>query len=116
MRCQFRGTRLSGASLLLLLASANPARVLKAQAVSIASVTGRVTDEPGASVPGAHIQVTSMDLGTVYIAQSNAEGIYTIASLPIGAYTLQAAFPGFQTYVQSGIVLRVGDNVQINIT
>jgi Carboxypeptidase regulatory-like domain len=100
----------------MVLVSANSTSVLNAQAVSIASVTGRVTDERGASVPGARIQVSSVDQGTVYTAVSNAEGIYTIASLPIGGYALQAIAPGFQTYVQSGIVLRVGDNVQINIT
>src|ERR1051326_1170867 len=116
MRCQFRGTRLSGASLLLLLASANPARGLHAQAVSIASVTGRVTDEPGAYIPGARLQITSAAFATAYNAVTNVEGLYTLASLPIGSYRLQAVAPGFQTYLQSGIALRVGDNVQINIT
>src|SRR5205814_5780219 len=67
-------------------------------------------------VAGARIQIGGVDTGTVYHALSNADGIYTIPNLPIGAYTLQAAVPGFQTYVESGIVLRVGDNVQINIT
>ena len=115
MYCKLGSTRLSGTTLLMVLAVANLTPALHAQAVSIASVTGRVTDERAASVPGASIRVTSVDLGTVYNAVTNAEGIYTIASLPIGAYTLQAVASGFQTYVQSGIALRVGDNVQINI-
>jgi hypothetical protein len=88
---------------------------LHAQAVSIATVTGRVTDEQGAIVPGASIRITRIDTGTVYDSASNGNGIYTLPSLPIGEYRLEATAPGFQTYVQSGILLRVNDSPQINI-
>ena len=80
---------------------------LFAQAVSIASVTGRVTDEQGALVAGAQIRMTGVETGAVYNAVSNADGIYTFPSLPIGAYRLESTVAGFQTYIQSGIVLRV---------
>src|SRR5260370_37960781 len=89
---------------------------LRAQAVSIATVTGRVMDQQGALVSGALIKLTGVDTGTVYNAATNTDGIYTFPSLPIGAYTLQSTVPGFQTYVQTGILLRVGDNIEINIT
>jgi hypothetical protein len=78
---------------------------LHAQAVSTATVTGRVTDEQGAVLSGAQIKVTGVDTGTVHTAVSNADGIYTIPSLSIGGYTFQATAPGFQTYVQTGIQL-----------
>ena len=89
---------------------------LFAQAVSIASVTGHVTDEQGALVAGAQIRMTGVDTGAVYSAVTNADGIYTFPSLPIGAYRLESTVAGFQTYVQSGIVLRVNDHVQIDVT
>ncbi len=88
---------------------------LYAQAVSIASVTGRVTDDQGATMAGAQIKMVGIETGSVANATSNADGMYTLPSLPIGAYTLEATFAGFQTYVQNGIVLRVGDQVQINV-
>lgn len=88
---------------------------LHAQAVSIATVTGRVTDEQGAIVPGAKIKITKIDTGTAYDAVTNGTGIYTLPSLPIGAYRLEATSAGFQTYVQNGILLRVNDSVQINV-
>jgi hypothetical protein len=88
---------------------------LHAQAVSIATVTGHVTDDQGAVLAGAQIRFTGVDTGAVYNEVTNSEGIYTVPRLPIGAYTLQAKYPGFQRYVQTGILLRVGDNVQINI-
>src|SRR5215831_17592027 len=102
-------------SLLLCFLELAPVRGLNAQAVSIATLTGRVTDEQGALVPGAQIRMTAVDTGVVFNAVANTDGIYTIPSLPIGAYTLQASSPGFQTYVQTGILLRVNDHVEINI-
>jgi len=53
-----------GLFLLLLMPCAPP---LHAQAVSIATVTGRVTDDQGAIVPGANIKITKIDTGTVGI-------------------------------------------------
>src|SRR5690349_11611290 len=88
---------------------------LYAQAVSIASVTGHVADEQGALVAGAAIKMSAVNTGAVYNAVTNADGIYTFPSLPIGAYTLEATESGFQTYIQSGILLRVNDHVQIDI-
>ena len=91
------------------------APALRAQAVSTATVTGRATDEQGALVTGAQIKLTGVDTGAISTAVTNQDGIYTLPNLPIGAYTLQTSFPGFQTHVQTGIVLRVNDHVQINV-
>ena len=89
---------------------------LQAQAVSIASVTGRVVDTSGAAVSGAQIKMTAVDTGQAHNVLSNAEGIYTIPSLPIGAYTLEVTASGFSTYVQKGITLQVNDAVQVNVS
>ena len=89
--------------------------LLFGQAVSIASVSGRVADDQAATIVGAQIRITGTDTGVVYTAASNADGLYAITNIPIGAYTLEATFSGFQTYVQNGIQLRVGDALQINI-
>jgi Carboxypeptidase regulatory-like domain len=87
-----------------------------AQAVSIASVTGRVVDSSGAIVSGAQIRMTAVDTGTVHDMVTGGDGVYTIPSLPIGGYTMEVTATGFQTYVQKGIVLQVNDAVQINVT
>ena len=86
---------------------------LRGQAVSVASVTGRVVDGQGAVITGALIKMVGVDTGTVSNSVSNSEGLYAIQGLSIGAYTLESTVPGFQTHVQKGIVLRVGDQVQI---
>src|SRR5436305_6277553 len=99
-------TTLSAIGATLTMALILGSRPLHAQAVSIATVTGHVADEQGAAMPGAQIKISAVDTGAVYNAVSNGEGIYTFPSLPIGGYTLQATVAGFQTYVQSGILLR----------
>ena len=84
---------------------------LKPQAVSIASITGRVVDEQGAVLPGAQIKLADAENGSIHNAVTNAEGIYTMASVPIGSYTLEATAPGFQTHIQTGVMLRVDPDV-----
>lgn len=90
--------------------------VLHGQAVSIASVTGRIVDPQGAVVAGAQVKLTAIETGGVHDATTNQDGIYTVPNLPVGAYRLEATGSGFQTYIQNGIVLRVNDNAQINVT
>ena len=107
---------LAGNLLLLTLLVIGNSPAVRAQAVSIASVTGRVVDPSGAVVSGAEIKMTAVDTGIVHNAVTNGSGIYTLPTLPIGAYTLQARAPGFQTYVQRGIVLQVNEAAQINVT
>jgi hypothetical protein len=104
-----------GAMLLAILALVN-SPVLLAQAVSIASVTGRISDASGAMLPGAHIKMTAVDTGIVHEITADASGSYGFPSLPIGAYTLEVTANGFETYQQKGIVLQVNDAVPINIT
>ena len=89
---------------------------LRAQAVATATVTGRIVDEQGSVVVGAEIKISGIDTGSVFTTSTNSDGIYVIPNLSIGAYTLQAGFPGFQTYVRTGILLRVNDHVDINVT
>src|SRR5438445_498636 len=77
-------------TLLLTFIALGNAPALHAQAVSIATITGRVTDQSGAVVTGAQIGITAVETGTAHNAVTNSDGIYTVPSLPIGAYTFQA--------------------------
>src|SRR5262249_40431348 len=44
-----------------------------------------------------------------------ADGTYVLPNLPVGPYRLQVSSPALNTYVQSGILLQVGNNVQVNV-
>src|SRR5688572_9729128 len=72
-------------------------------AQSTAGISGTVTDQSGAVLPGVEIAVRQTDTGTTRSAITNEAGSYTLTNLPIGPYRLEVSLPGFRTYVQTGI-------------
>src|SRR5438874_78437 len=75
-----------------------------------------VTDPSGSSVVGAHVTITEIDKHTVRSTVTDTLGKYTFPNLPVGPYRLEVKASGFKEYVQSGLVLQVGNNVQINVS
>ena len=87
-----------------------------AQAVANATIHGQVSDATGAAVPGAQVKATQTATMQISTTTSAPDGAYVLANLPIGPYNLEVSAPSFSVYVQSGISLQVGNNVQINIS
>src|SRR5712692_6275469 len=87
-----------------------------AQAVANAQIQGVVSDTTGAVIPGAQIKATQTEMGRVRTTLSGSDGSYVLPDLPVGPYRLEVSATAFANYVQSGIVLQVGNNVQINVS
>ena len=83
--------------------------------LSTAQLDGRVSDESAGVLPGATVTVTQTDTGLTRTVVTNADGTYVIPALPTGPYEVMAELPGFTTYVQTGLVLQVGDTATINM-
>ena len=81
-----------------------------------AQLSGQVTDQSGAAVAGAKVQVTNLNTNAARAAETTPEGNFAFAALPIGPYKLEVSREGFQTFVQSGIVLQVNSNPTVNVT
>jgi hypothetical protein len=79
-----------------------------------AEVSGRVTDESGAVLPGVTVTVTQTDTGFIRSVVTDGSGSYVMPNLPTGPYRLEVALQGFRTYVQTGIVLQVASSPVIN--
>src|SRR5262245_25616192 len=77
-------------------------------------ISGRVTDATGAVLPGVEVTVTQNQTGLVRTVVTNEAGLYSLPSLPIGPYRLEAALPGFRAFVQTGIVLQVNANIVVD--
>ena len=92
----------------------NPMQAL-AQAVANAEIHGTITDQTGAVIAGVQIKATQTETRQVRTTVSNNDGSYVLPNLPVGPYSLEATAQAFNHYVQSGIILQVGNNVQINI-
>jgi hypothetical protein len=81
---------------------------LAVQAQNTASVTGTVTDNAGAVVPGASIKLQDTRTGTNYFAKTASDGSYRLVDLPPGpGYTLTVTKDGFQTFVLNSLYLPV---------
>jgi hypothetical protein len=85
-------------------------------AQATAQVSGTVTDQSGARLPGAEVTATQTETGLSRTVVSNETGTYVLASLPTGPYKLEVALPGFRAFAQTGIVLDVNANPVINVS
>jgi Carboxypeptidase regulatory-like domain/TonB dependent receptor len=61
------------------------------------TITGRVTDQGGLSVPGATVTVTSTNLQGTRVAVTSTNGDFILPSLPPGPYTVTVELSGFGT-------------------
>jgi hypothetical protein len=76
---------------------------------SNAQLSGVVTDQSGALIPGVTITLTKTDTGVVTTALTNEAGVYNFQSVQPGAgYNVSAGLPGFQTLVYTGLELSIG--------
>ena len=111
-RSTFSGLLLLSISILCWLALPSSAR---AQAVAIAQVSGNVTDPTGGAIANAQVRMIETEKQAVHSTVTDAQGQYVLPGLPVGPYRLEVTVSGFKDYAQTGIVLQVNNNVQINV-
>jgi hypothetical protein len=104
-----------GAVLLIFAVLGGPGRLF-AQEIASAQISGVVADPSGAVVPGARVTATQTNTGLIRTTLSTSNGTYALLNLPVGPYRLEVAASGFSTYVQTGILLQVSNNIAINVT
>ncbi len=86
-----------------------------AWAQATAQVSGTAKDQSGAVLPGVEVTVTQTETSIARNAVTNETGSYVLPNLALGPYRLEAALPGFRTYVQTGIVLQVNSSPVVNV-
>jgi hypothetical protein len=106
---------LSVSAALLVAQSLFPTRAL-AQGTDTALVRGAVTDASGASVPKATVTMTNDGTDVVDKATTDELGRYIFEVLKPASYTAKLEAKGFKTVVRKNIVLRVGDQTDIDFT
>lgn len=91
------------------------AGVARAQGVGASGeIKGTVTDPSGAVIAGASIVAVETDKGIRHTAASNASGEYQMTGLPPATYNVTAQSTGFQTQVQTGVVVTIGATTAID--
>ena len=102
--------------LLLALSVVCDPHLLLSQSSGAAQIGGLITDQTSAVVPNAEVKMIQGNTGQIRSTVSSANGSYVLPNLPVGPYTLDVVAAGFRHYVQKGIVLAVGDQVQLPVT
>ena len=70
-----------------------------------AAITGNVVDPSDHAITGATVSAKDINRGTVWTAKTNDVGSFTLSRVPIGTYEVRVEVSGFQTAVQSPIIL-----------
>jgi outer membrane receptor protein involved in Fe transport len=79
-----------------------------------ASIEGVVKDASGAVLPGATVEAKISAQSAVQTATSDAQGIYRFPGLAPATYEVTASLTGFAARKVEGVVLRVGQLLQVN--
>ena len=87
-----------------------------AQGGTTQTLSGSVVDSTGAVIPGADVSAKHTGTGVTSNAVSNAEGLFSIPSLPIGTYTVTVTLQGFKTVIVNNVVLTSGAGADIKAT
>ena len=80
------------------------------------SISGLVTDQSGAIVPGAKVIVESQATGLKLSTVSSDAGLYTFVSLAPGVYRVTATASGFDTMVANNIRVSVDQATNANLS
>jgi hypothetical protein len=79
------------------------------------TITGKVRDASDAVMPGAPVRITDVARGTTVSVTTNDAGLYQAPYLLPGTYQIVVEVNGFKKYVRGGVVLRIGDTLDIPV-
>jgi hypothetical protein len=79
------------------------------------SLSGRVTDQSGAVVPGASVVAQNLATGVKQSAETNHAGLYRFPVLMPGSYSITASLKGFRD-VQVLVRVLVGNTTSQDIS
>ena len=79
-------------------------------------ISGTVTDQSGAVVSGATVVATAEATNRSTTRRTSSDGEYGISPLVPGRYTLTVTSPGFQRFVQRGVVAGSQQAASLDVT
>jgi len=86
------------------------------QAQSTGTILGTVTDNSGAVVAKASVNITNAATGSVTHTETSSSGDYTAPFLQVGTYKVTVEAPGFQKSVVDNISLVVAQQARADVT
>jgi carboxypeptidase family protein len=100
--------------LIMLLALVVMPAFVRAQLVG-GTIEGDVVDPNKASVIGAKVEIRNQETGGVRQLITSQGGAFSAPSIPVGVYTVSINQDGFAPLKRTGIVLTVGQSIQLHL-
>jgi Carboxypeptidase regulatory-like domain/TonB dependent receptor-like, beta-barrel len=88
---------------------------LHAFAQGSASVSGRVTDQTGAVIAEAVVDITDVETAVSQTTKTNGEGLYSFLVLKPGRYAMTVHKDSFESVTISGLILNVAEHVSRDV-
>ena len=85
-----------------------------AQDLDNVTISGRVTDQNGAVIPGAMITATLPATKAERAVVTNVDGSYKLIQLPPGVYNVSASFTGFAAEEKTNLLTIAAQNIQLD--
>ncbi len=80
------------------------------------SIQGLVRDRSQGAIAGARLTITNVETNLRYEETTGSDGSYRVLALPAGNYKLSVTAGGFRTFVETGIVVKVNDQLEVDVT
>ncbi len=84
------------------------------QATSSSTVSGLVSDQQQAAVPGAEVRLTDPSTNQTSVTKSNSSGRYIFVNVNSGTFTLTVVKDGFSTFKIDAVPVTIGQSVTVN--
>src|SRR5258708_7124709 len=88
--------------------------LLKAQDLDNVTISGRVTDQNRAVIPGTIVTATLTTTRVERTVATDADGQYKLIQLPPGSYSVKAAFTNFAAEEKPDLNTIAGQNVKLD--
>ncbi len=98
-------------SLLVLCAAGVPASAQQ----TAGNITGRVTDEQHAALPGVSVTAREVSTGFVRTETTDGQGLYRLMALPVGTYDIRYELASFAVLEHKGVVVNVTQTVTLDV-
>ncbi len=80
-----------------------------------ATIRGQINETNGYLLADVLVSAVNEETREIHRTLSSLEGEYTLSLLSPGPYRIEAELPGFTKYVGIGFLLRVGQNLRLNL-
>ena len=77
------------------------------------TISGQVTDETGAAIPGAKVRAIQRNTNTSIERETNADGFYSLPFLMPSIYDIEVTAQGFRTMRRANVELLTADKLDL---